>query len=266
MNNCVITIPIYKSSPNTYEKISFTQGVKVLSKWPIAIVTYEGLDISFYTEILEENKNDYTIHYFDQHYFNSVHTYNELMVNIDFYKTFQQYSHLLIYQTDCFIFKDDIQYWIDQSYSYIGAPWVVNNGTSQHFQYVGNGGFSLRNINDHIKVLQKSNNVLKSLFSTNPPLRLKTFFAYFRTSRKSTLYQDSYKNEDMFFGKNCSKTFKFFTIPTPVIASTFGIEYHADYCLSENNNHYPMGIHAWEKPENLIFWRKHIEKFGYQID
>ena len=31
---------------------------------------------------------------------------------------------MLIYQLDAFVFQDDLAYWCQQNYDYIGAPWL----------------------------------------------------------------------------------------------------------------------------------------------
>lgn len=74
---------------------------------------------------------------------------------------------MLIYQTDAYIFKDDLLKWCNRGYDYVGSPWVTREQTSfqkvllkfnnlcrrifkkrekgnEHYFKVGNGGLSLR--------------------------------------------------------------------------------------------------------------------------
>ena len=85
-------------------------------------------------------------------------------------------DHILIYQDDSCIFKDNIEDFI--SFDYIGAPW--NKSQNDNINCVGNGGFSLRNKNIMIKIINtiKPNdlsynsstlNYMKSVNITFPP-------------------------------------------------------------------------------------------------
>ena len=60
---------------------------------------------------------------FNDTYFESIYGYNQLMLNVEFYEAFSK-KYILIYQTDAFIFKDDLNYWCEKDYDYIGAPWI----------------------------------------------------------------------------------------------------------------------------------------------
>jgi hypothetical protein len=78
------------------------------------------------------------------------------MCSIGFYEVFRQYEYMLIYQLDCWVFRDELEMWCDKGYDYIGAPffvkWFVDRGI-----YVGNGGFSLRKISNIIEYLKRNN-------------------------------------------------------------------------------------------------------------
>ena len=76
--------------------------------------------------------------------------YSAILKTPEFYENFINWSHLLIYQTDSLLLRkvDDIYF----NYDYIGAPWVESN---QWCKYnAGNGGFSLRNIKNCIRVTE----------------------------------------------------------------------------------------------------------------
>ena len=64
--------------------------------------------------------------------------YNMLLTNAGFWKTIiDSPKHVLIFQTDCILLKDNIDEFLE--FDMIGAPW-------RHSPYKGcNGGFSLRN-------------------------------------------------------------------------------------------------------------------------
>jgi hypothetical protein len=75
-----------------------------------------------------------------------VETYNNILLDKSFWNLFNG-TKLLIYQEDSCIFGNNINDFI--KWDYIGAPWLRNDN-----QYgVGNGGFSLRNKNIMIQIL-----------------------------------------------------------------------------------------------------------------
>ena len=63
---------------------------------------------------------------------------------------------MLIYQLDACVFRDELKYWCEKKYDYIGAPifWAYNsNKFSNKVAGIGNGGFSLRKISYCLKML-----------------------------------------------------------------------------------------------------------------
>ena len=65
----------------------------------------------------------------------------------------------LVFQTDSMIFKQNAELIYDFfDYDYVGAPWIVTNyyPTSQ-CDFIGNGGFSLRNKTKMLEIIQKIN-------------------------------------------------------------------------------------------------------------
>lgn len=51
---CAVVIPVYKDHLEKYEELSFRQCLKVLSDYPIILVTYRQLDVSVYDSISSE--------------------------------------------------------------------------------------------------------------------------------------------------------------------------------------------------------------------
>ena len=115
-----VVIPFYKNNITGYEMIALQQCERVLAAYPkIAIkpdkliFPVETTEISF-THVLS----------FDNHYFNDLAGYNRLMLSAEFYEKFSDYEYILIYQMDCFVFKDELSFWCGQNLDYIGAPWI----------------------------------------------------------------------------------------------------------------------------------------------
>ncbi len=69
--------------------------------------------------------------------------YSNLLTKKDFYKDFTS-SHVLIFQTDSYIFRQIPQFYYQ--FDYVGAPWCNPFGNG-----CGNGGISLRNVNTMVE-------------------------------------------------------------------------------------------------------------------
>ena len=82
-----------------------------------------------------------------------------------FYEAFKQYDYMLIAQTDTWIFRDELQYWCDKGYDYIGAPlchYCKNVDNCNYIEdpvdvIIGNGGLSLRRIEKFIDAVKYIN-------------------------------------------------------------------------------------------------------------
>lgn len=266
---CVIVIPIHNDCPSIYELVSFQQCFKILSKHPIKIVAPHGLSLNKYKKVIS---NFETI-YIDPHWQSSLIGYNQLKMSLNFYNLFKEYEFLLTYELDAFIFRDDLEYWCNKEYDYIGAPWFegFGNATSDaKLIGVGNSGFSLRKI----KATQK---VIKLMYFKNPEDfkygRKKILEAYCKMPFKwlRTIIDDNYKisfngqvHEDMLIKMIGDYFHKDFKIAPICEALQFSFEVRPERLFELNDYHLPTGCHAWWR-YNLNFWKPHIEEFGYSL-
>jgi hypothetical protein len=194
-----------------------------------------------------------------------------------FYQNFKQFNYLLIYQTDCFVFKNELNYWIEKGYDYIGAPWFegFENNTNTNFAGVGNGGFSLRKVNSFIKVLNSFSYVKKpktlfQIFIYNLnfwkiPKRLYNLVLNLSIKNNTFYLFNNYSdNEDLFWSIIVKNNFDWFKIPKEKEALKFCFEVNPAHLFNLNNNILPFGCHAWRKID-FQFWKQHIEKEGYSL-
>jgi len=247
-----------------YEYISFSQCCSVLKKYFFYIITFKKLDLTEFVIVLEKNRINYKTINFNEEYFTNTERYSELLVSVRFYMQFVSYKYILIHQLDCFVFQDDIKRWIDAEYSYIGAPWLQGYDSAQYGSEVigvGNGGFSLRCVFDHLRVLFSFSRIKKKEFLADSKglrcpafLRDNTFF----------LFNTFHANEDIFWGDIAGINFTWFKIPDWKIAVQFSMEVQPEYFFKLNNNTLPFGCHAWWRYD-VDFWKPHIEKFGYTL-
>ena len=206
-----IVIPIYKAELDCVEEISLRRLRKILIDdkmnvgiWheyedysPVYLVCPKGLDTSKYEEIYNvgDKKIDLKKVEFDPEYFKSTASYSQLCINYDFYKTFDKYEYMLIYQLDCYLFKDEILQWCRKGYDYIGGPilstdcgWDTVKESKKGKQwtpYVGNGGFSLRKISTFLDITDPDGELRKKHKLTDEVL-------------KSVIFEDKYFCNDLY--------------------------------------------------------------------
>jgi hypothetical protein len=261
--NCVVIIPLYKSSLTQNELSAIHQCKKVLSNHEIVFVGPSGLNVGL------ASKEIGCISYvsFDKEYFLSPDTYSRLLLSHVFYQRFCDFEYLLIYQLDAFVFKDDLRLWCDKGYDYVGAPWLARAWPQnfmthvrkrlrvhriENFWYwnlipkrrftrrrdnaVGNGGFSLRNVSSSLAALDD--------------LRA---------------YADEWRwNEDTFWGIFAPNMLRRFRVPPASIAARFSLELEPRDGYRMNGAQLPFGCHAWWSIDP-DFWRPHFKSHGLDI-
>lgn len=271
----VVLIMVYQNAINKFESISLQQCLNKLNSYSISIVKPDSVNISSWPV----DHSSVNVETFPDHYFESVGTYSRLLLSPKFYRRFRQYEYMLIYQLDAFVFSDDLDVWCKKGLDYIGAPWFDNFSTNNEnaaLQRTGNGGFSLRNIEAHLKVLHSFSYL--SGPKENWQLRMKhrpvgrqwfTQAAGFLLDlcvRNNTFWLlNSYMGfEDQFWSLVAAKNFKWFNMPEPAEALNFSFEMQPRRLYHLNNHQLPFGCHAWWKYD-LEFWKPHIERFGYRL-
>lgn len=270
MTTAAIVIPIYKDDLTPDEMVSLQQCFSILGKHKIFFLSPNEMQSG---KIHKEYTGKAAFIFLDDKYFKSIASYNYLMLSIWFYKLFQEYEYMLIYHLDAFVFRDDLDLWMEKGYSYIGAPWFMGNSNEAEvddYFGVGNGGFSLRNIKDTLKVLKSTKKIwslkqfLQHRKSNNRLHHLKGLMAHsFSTSFKN-VRQNRWLNEDKVFCQ-AGKRFDFFKVPPPEEALSFAFEKQSEKLFRLNQNRLPFGCHAWWK-FNLEFYIPHIESFGYNLN
>jgi hypothetical protein len=266
MPKVVVVIPFYKEHLNYDEYFSLDQCFKILSKHNIVAIKPQTLDLSFITEHYAFSN----IISFDDHYFESIDGYNELMLTPPLYHKFLAYEFMLIYQLDALVFSDQLSSWCDKNYDYIGAPWlrsfenknmfdklilhlkgavyrkynITKNGipnAKQFVKRVGNGGFSLRRVQRFYDLSIK--------FRGLAEMYIRNLNAEF--------------NEDIFWSIAINRKIKHLHIPCYKTALKFSVETCPEIAHELNNKKLPFGCHAWDK--HLYFWRPILEKLDYKV-
>lgn len=270
-----IIIPVWRSNLSEYEEISLRQCLSTLHRYKVILATYAELDIKAYSGICAELQVAYARVNFDPGYFCNISGYNRLLKSKRFYHTFRGYEYILIHQLDCFVFRDELTIWCEEDYSYIGAPWLEDYAKSTFDSPVvgvGNGGLSLRNVQDHLKVLSSFKSIdrpgdvimrevsrkRKHLF----PFLFDLFYKLIFCNNTFFLFNRGVFHEDVFWSVHANR-FPWYTIPDWKTAAGFSVEAQPQKFIKSTQD-MPFGCHAWWKYD-LEFWRPYIKEFGYDI-
>lgn len=290
-NKVVILIISHKSELNIYEQISLKQCYKVLGQYSIKIICPKGLDVSLYKTILPNPEFDFIEPVWQATYAN----FNRLKIEPFLYERYKKFQFVLFYEPDAFVFRDELEYWCNQGYDYIGAPWFedcLSAEDGNKLWRVGNGGFSLRNVEKHLKMLSylKYIELAERYSQLNWKNNLWNFLRLINTinstyQRQSSYFADNFKfNEDGFWSiyskdyidkfnainndilsRIIKKIFSFeFYIPNPDLALKFSFENSPGFLHVLNNNQLPFGCHAWYKYD-YEFWKPFITAEGYKL-
>jgi len=266
-----VVIPIYKEDLTPYELISLQQCYSVLGNYPILFVCPKRMKIGKFHQS-QKSKGQFV--FLDDVNFNTITTYNHMLLSVWFYELFINYKYILIYQLDCFVFTDKLMAWVDKGYSYIGAPWVrkdLNIDNNIEFMGVGNGGFSLRNVNDCITVLNSSKKIInlkdciKRHDSLQKPFKtLRGIKLHYKIDTFNKTYKNTTINEDKVFELAAAR-FNFFIIPKPEEALSFSFEEQPKKLYEMNNNELPFGCHAWWKYD-LQFYKLIFKQYEHIVN
>lgn len=271
----VVIVPIYKNSLSPIEMTSLQFCKKNLKKFSIVVISPELLSKD---ELFIDFTNQETLHvkYFDNKFFSGIDGYNNLMLNVDFYKTFIEYKYMLICQLDTLVLSSDLSTWLKKDYDYTGAPWLSGE-INPIFDSAGNGGLSLRKIKTFISIIEAKHfyytdfkynttnfragirnmiviRILNKLQTYLPTLSYTKFFLFF------------YKgNEDYFWAFYAKFFIKEFKLSSIEDSLKFSFEVNPSFCFEQNKNELPFGTHAWERYD-IEFWLKNIPGLKEVID
>ena len=231
MNSCAVTIPIYKPELTPQEHANVAASIRNLQGFDISLFAAESLDIHYYESSLGLDK----VVRFPNIYFDSIQGYSRLLLSDIFYESFHVYSHVLICQPDARVLKPELGYWIEQPYDYFGAPWPKGYELTLHPKeinvpegikcktFIGNGGFSLRNIQSCLALFKEFNSLREEWIQYG-------------------------HSEDLFFGF-ASTLSRQFRIPNLMISACFSHETEPGYLYKLIGNQMPFGCHAHELHE-----------------
>lgn len=168
---CCVAIPVYKEKLNPVEEGVLRDAFEKLSDFPFQFIAPGNLDLKYYQETFRECGSLS----FNEWQSDSISDYNRLMMQHTFYRAFEEYESILIFQLDGLLLKGntELHSFLDMGYDYIGAPWpgegyryckrvVPGSGhipllrklQGETLCRVGNGGVSLRKVSSMIRFFE----------------------------------------------------------------------------------------------------------------
>lgn len=278
--NCSIVIPLYKQQPDEDEILSLKQCFNVLGKYTVIFVCPQTLELSTYQNLAISSGVEFKIERFNDANFKGLMQYSQLLLSVDFYKRFVEFEYILLYQLDAWVFEDQLEYWCGQQYDYIGAPWFEGydkaQETSNMISVGGNGGFSLRNVESIIIILNealtlrarfcsvlsfkqifmKMGNKHPLLDCLNLPVflwnRFKPENSVYNTLKRSDIH------EDVMLTRVLSKLSLKLRVAPAEIAMYFSFEVLPRRLYKLTEGVLPFGCHAYKKYD-YDFWRSFID-------
>lgn len=175
MYSCIQLTPVYRTKMNKKELQRLRITLRHNTRWKHGFFGPESMD---YSEISREFPES-AVFKFPDKYFSSTKSYSDLLLEVEYYQTFQAYNSILITQLDSVVVNEIPNYLISD-YDYVGAAWekpfwifslnrrlVLTNrwifrGISRKV-IIGNGGLSIRNVNATIEVLSRFHKTRKTL-------------------------------------------------------------------------------------------------------
>ncbi|MBE8952728.1 MAG: hypothetical protein SR1Q7_06250 [Quinella sp. 1Q7] len=229
-----VVIPTYKTELNPLEEISLDRCRKVLGRYPLIFVVPEGKNFSYVAP------NEFVAQFPPQH-FQSVASYSRLMLSPDFYAAFADFDYILIHQLDAFVFYDAPENFCRLGFDYIGAPWprMYRHDRTKIISCVGNGGFSLRNVQAHYNLLVNHPDLIADWHAKQYP-------------------------EDNFFSYCGKRGDCNFNVAPVNVAYKFSAEFNPARVVKKNGGKLPFGCHAWHN-HNPEFYAGIFRQLGYNL-
>lgn len=221
--------------------------------------------------------------HFDARYFQCRDCYSALMTSDGFYRRFEKYEYILIFQLDCLALRNDLADWCAKGYDYVGAPWLRDVWKEEYDWHdrdaVGNGGFSLRRVRAFRRVLRMRRPAPAARLRHAANIAVRTSLFTARLAKRAVLghlkgdYSDvlrphhhySYLHEgtefeDQFWSLRAPRIDPSFRIAPVDEALAFSFERGAGYSFERSGRRLPSGCHAWNRwPEDRRFWEAHAD-------
>jgi hypothetical protein len=263
----VIVIPMYRDYLSAYEEISLNQCFKVLGNYKVIVIKPRSLKLT-----VLNNYPAITYKSFNDNCFLGVDAYSQLLMSEKFYQEFLNYTYMLVYQLDAFVFRDDLLNWCNKHYDYIGAPWLKYNNYKDVFHWLKSRLMVSLNIRLNKKEPGTDLPAPKQFENMvgNGGLSLRRVQQFYQLSKRyadhfnhNFLGADNWLPEDVFWSISINREAKNLLIPEYKEAIRFSFENYPERALNLTKNELPFGCHAWH--QHKTFWKDIFANMGYFI-
>lgn len=196
---CIAMIT-HKEELEGYEDSSLRNLYSVCGERDIFLVVPESINMDYFLSANGSAKFKKV----PKEWLESWDKYNQTLMTPEFYRLFSDYEYVLIYQTDCWLFYDKLDYYVSLGLDYYGAAWPHDK------DIVGNGGLCLRKVDKMIDVCERHKN------------------------------EAHLRSEDIWFSKVVNKEINFCDLKTACNFSCESLPRH--YCKLIDD--IPMGVHG----------------------
>lgn len=247
---CAVLIPVYRETPDAMERALLSHCLQVFSRRPCLIVHPQGMHLARYEELTRGTACRYVA--LPSSHFTSPITYNEMLLEPSFYRTFMGYEYILMHQLDSWVFADRLDEFLSLNVDYIGcAP--------PREQAKQDGGLSLRRTVACMEACKRAHTLDGiSLLLRKRYMGLGDLWAIIR--RHLALPIDKrrpYRSEDSFFTFAAAICVDGFRVATTEQAMRFGFCENPAW-LYRQTGALPMGCHAPYGNGHADFWHLHI--------
>lgn len=251
--NFNIIVPVYEEL-NLVAKTSLSSLYKYIKDdYDVFFLIPKGNEHirSSITEYLSElNTTQFKFYELDSKWFQSKSTYSSLLLTSEFYKIWMEmgYEKSFIFQTDCYLFRDEFEKWANTNYNFIGAPVIATNSDWGYYGgYVGNGGFSMRDNRFFYNIFNRNNKLWKEHGNELESKRLE--------KHSGQRYIDY---EDIFICRLLTK-YIYVNIPSPKRAAEFAYDRNPFECQEHYKVDCPMVAHNYML--QVGYWKDYIDEF-----
>jgi len=280
-DECVVAIVTHKPTLSPWERISLRQCDRVLHRYDLVLVCPRDMDVSAYLDVVPRLE----VLRIRRRWLDTYERFSHLKLSPLLYRSFRRYRYVLFYELDAFVFRDELRQWCDAGFDYVGAPWFSGRpdyGDDSVVIGAGNGGFSLRNVESHLR----ANRVVRYL---TPPRalwreyrrhtsggRMRAFVSFLVKLAgignstwyylRAPLYHlgRNVPAEDLFWTERMAPALGWFEVADANVARRFSFEILPRRLYEMNGCRLPFGCHGWYRfdPE---FWRPFVAAEGYEL-
>ena len=257
-----IVVPIYRQLTES-ELISLQSLENHLSQYTISFLSSQKWDLT--TTLKHEWK------IVEAHWLNSHQSYNRMMYSESFYRWYENYEWIFIFQLDGLILNGDLERWTAQNqYDFIGAPGIAydSEGRALHVKRGFNGGVSLRRTSAFLNIFKKrvivsvegeSFERFKWFRKCKLPFKtcvVKKIFELNSSLNRYYLYRIKGLMEDGYWSYAVRDQQKSLRCASESESMAFCFDRSPRYLYSLTSR-LPFAAHAWEKWE-VDFWKEMI--------